>query len=214
MAENNYQTTPNNEESKYNYKYGKRPLWQWIIIYIAIGGAAYGLIYYFFFYSNGGGGYNYSPTQYPVNNSTQPQSGNYPEGSNMPKTTEPATSNTPSPSNTNNNFMIQNMKVEILKEGTGMGAKTGDTVTVNYTGWLTDGTKFDSSLNPGRTPFQFTLGQNSVIQGWELGVLGMKVGEKRKLTIPPELAYGSSGAGSTIPGNATLIFEIDLLKIN
>ena len=113
-----------------------------------------------------------------------------------------------------NSYNIQGMKIEIVKEGTGEGAKAGDLVTVNYTGTLLDGTKFDSSLNPGRTPFEFTLGQNRVIQGWELGVLGMKVGEKRKLTIPPELAYGPQGAGGIIGPNATLNFEIDLLKIN
>ncbi len=111
-------------------------------------------------------------------------------------------------------YEIQGMKVEILKQGSGAEAKTGDTVTVNYTGTLTDGTKFDSSLNPGRTPFEFTLGQNRVIQGWELGVLGMKIGEKRKLTIPPELGYGAQGAGGLIPPNATLLFEVDLLGIN
>jgi FKBP-type peptidyl-prolyl cis-trans isomerase len=111
-------------------------------------------------------------------------------------------------------YNIQGMKVEILKQGSGNAAKSGDAVIVNYTGTLTDGTKFDSSLNPGRTPFQFTLGQNSVIQGWELGVVGMKVGETRKLTIPPELGYGAAGAGGVIPPNATLIFEIDLLGIN
>jgi FKBP-type peptidyl-prolyl cis-trans isomerase len=116
----------------------------------------------------------------------------------------------------NNKLMenIQGMKIEILKEGTGVAAKTGNTVTVNYTGTLTDGTKFDSSLNPGRTPFSFTLGENRVIQGWELGVVGMKVGEKRKLTIPPELGYGAQGTGGIIPSNATLIFEIDMLGIN
>ena len=111
-------------------------------------------------------------------------------------------------------YDIQGLKVETVKQGNGAVAKTGDAVTVNYTGTLIDGTKFDSSLNPGRTPFQFTLGQNRVIQGWELGVLGMKVGEKRKLTIPPELGYGAQGAGAVIPPNATLIFEIDLLGIN
>ena len=111
-------------------------------------------------------------------------------------------------------YDIQGMKVEILKQGTGDEAKAGDLVTVNYTGTLLDGTKFDSSLNPGRTPFQFTLGENRVIQGWELGVLGMKAGETRKLTIPPELGYGAQGAGGVIPPNATLTFVIDLLKIN
>ena len=111
-------------------------------------------------------------------------------------------------------YNIQGMKIDILNQGSGVAAQNGDAVTVNYTGTLTDGTKFDSSLNPGRTPFQFTLGQNSVIQGWEMGVLGMKVGEKRRLTIPPELGYGAQGAGGVIPPNATLIFEIDLLAIN
>lgn len=116
--------------------------------------------------------------------------------------------------NTSASFMIQGMKVEILKQGTGDGAKAGDDISVNYTGTLTDGTKFDSSLNPGRTPFPYTLGQNQVIQGWELGILGMKVGEKRRLTIPPELAYGVAGRPPVIPQNATLIFEIDMLSIN
>ena len=110
-------------------------------------------------------------------------------------------------------YDIQGMKVEILQQGTGAAAKSGDKVTVNYVGTLQDGTKFDSSIDRG-TPFQFTLGQNSVIQGWELGVTGMKIGEKRKLTIPPELAYGAQGVGSTIPPNATLTFEVDLLGIN
>jgi len=117
------------------------------------------------------------------------------------------------PANKSGNFEIQGMKIEILQQGTGKEAKSGNTVLVNYTGTLTNGTKFDSSLNPGRTPFEFTLGQNRVIQGWELGVTGMKVGEKRKLTIPPELGYGARGAGSVIPPNATLIFEIDLLEV-
>ncbi len=111
------------------------------------------------------------------------------------------------------NYDIQGMKVEILNQGAGEAAKTGDLVTVNYVGTLTDGTKFDSSIDRG-TPFQFTLGQNRVIQGWEKGGLGMKVGEKRKLTIPPELGYGANGFPPIIPPNATLIFEVDLLKIN
>lgn len=112
---------------------------------------------------------------------------------------------------------IQGMKIETLQQGTGDGAKTGDLVTVNYTGTLLDGTKFDSNVDPSFghvQPFQFTLGQNKVINGWELGVLGMKVGEKRKLIIPPELAYGSQSPSPLIPANSTLIFEIDLLKIN
>jgi FKBP-type peptidyl-prolyl cis-trans isomerase len=110
-------------------------------------------------------------------------------------------------------FEVQGMKVEILQQGTGEPAKSGDKVTVNYVGTLSDGTKFDSSIDRGQ-PFEFTLGQNSVIQGWELGVVGTKVGEKRKLTIPPGLAYGEQGVGGIIPPNATLTFEIDMLGIN
>lgn len=115
--------------------------------------------------------------------------------------------------NSNQSSQIQNMKIETLKEGTGEGAKNGDTVTVNYVGTLQDGTKFDSSIDRNE-PFSFTLGENRVIQGWELGVLGMKVGEKRKLTIPPELAYGSQAVGGVILANSTLVFEIDLLGIS
>lgn len=118
--------------------------------------------------------------------------------------------------NTEQNYsQIQNMdqvKIEVLQEGTGEVSKTGDTLTVNYTGTLTDGTQFDSSI--GRAPFSFTLGQNRVIQGWEIGMLNMKVGEKRRLTIPSSLGYGASGAGGVIPPNATLIFEVELLEIN
>ncbi len=104
------------------------------------------------------------------------------------------------------------LKTEILKEGTGEGAKAGDKVKVHYVGTLDDGTKFDSSIDRGE-PFSFTLGAGEVIQGWDLGVAGMKVGEKRKLTIPYNLAYGEAGYGP-IPPKATLIFEIELLSIN
>lgn len=104
------------------------------------------------------------------------------------------------------------LKIEILKEGTGQKAQSGDTVIVHYTGILEDGTKFDSSLDRAR-PFSFILGSEQVILGWEQGVLGMKIGEKRKLTIAPELAYGATGAGDIIPPDATLIFEVELLEI-
>jgi FKBP-type peptidyl-prolyl cis-trans isomerase len=114
---------------------------------------------------------------------------------------------------TSNTFEIQGMKVEILKEGTGEPAKTGDTVSVHYVGTLENGTKFDSSVDRGEQ-FSFTLGENRVIQGWELGVLGMKVGEKRRLTIPAELAYGDRAVGNIIPANSTLVFEVELFKIN
>lgn len=101
---------------------------------------------------------------------------------------------------------------EDLQEGTGAAAKAGDSVSVHYTGWLTDGTKFDSS-HDRKSPFSFKLGAGRVIKGWDEGVAGMKVGGKRKLTIPSELGYGARGAGGVIPPNAELIFEVDLLKI-
>ena len=110
-------------------------------------------------------------------------------------------------------FNIQGMKVEILKQGTGIGAKVGDKIIVNYVGTLSSGKQFDSSIDRGQ-PLLYTLGKKQVIEGWELGLLGMKVGEKRKLTIPPGLAYGPAGAPPLIPKNATLIFEIDMLSIN
>lgn len=104
------------------------------------------------------------------------------------------------------------LKIETLKDGAGAGAKAGNTVFVHYTGTLTDGRKFDSSLDRGQ-PFSFQLGAGQVIKGWEEGILGMRVGEKRKLTIPPELGYGERGAGGLIPPNATLIFEVEMLEI-
>jgi len=102
--------------------------------------------------------------------------------------------------------------IEDLKVGEGSEVVKYNIVTVNYTGWLTDGTKFDSSLNPGRSPFRFTVGGGQVIKGWDEGLIGMKVGGKRKLTIPPDMGYGNRNAGS-IPPNSTLIFEVDLLGI-
>ena len=104
------------------------------------------------------------------------------------------------------------LKIEILKEGTGKAITNGSLAVVHYTGTLLNGVKFDSSLDRGQ-PFAFTLGVGQVIAGWDQGVLGMKVGEKRKLTIAPELAYGAAGAGGIIPPNATLIFEVELLEI-
>jgi FKBP-type peptidyl-prolyl cis-trans isomerase len=104
------------------------------------------------------------------------------------------------------------LKIEDPLVGTGAEAKPGNKVSVHYTGWLTDGKEFDSSKKAGR-PFQFQLGAGQVIQGWERGVAGMKVGGKRKLTVPPQMGYGERGAGGVIPPNATLVFEIELLNV-
>jgi FKBP-type peptidyl-prolyl cis-trans isomerase len=105
-----------------------------------------------------------------------------------------------------------------LTVGTGAEATAGKLLTVNYTGWLYDasqtdgkGQQFDSSI--GRGPFTFTLGAGMVIGGWDQGLVGMKVGGKRRLVIPPELAYGAAGRSPTIPGNATLVFDVDLLGV-
>lgn len=102
--------------------------------------------------------------------------------------------------------------IEKLKSGSGAAPKTGDTVTVHYTGWLTTGEKFDSSVDRDE-PFAFALGVGQVIGGWDQGVAAMVVGDRAKLTIPPHLAYGARGFPGAIPPNATLIFEVELLAI-
>jgi FKBP-type peptidyl-prolyl cis-trans isomerase FkpA len=103
------------------------------------------------------------------------------------------------------------LQIEDLIIGEGPVAKSGDLVSVHYTGWLLDGTKFDSSLDRDR-PFEFTIGGGTVIKGWDQGVPGMRPGGQRKLTIPPDLAYGAAGRGD-IPPDATLIFEVELIEI-
>ncbi len=115
-----------------------------------------------------------------------------------------------SPSPADNSGGITALQIEDLTVGTGATVVTGDVVTVNYTGTLLDGTQFDTSI--GKTPLTFRVGAGSVIPGFDQGMLGMKVGGKRRLTIPPGLAYGASGSGP-IPPNSTIRFEIDLLSI-
>lgn len=108
------------------------------------------------------------------------------------------------------------VKITVINEGTGEAAVAGDTVSMNYTGTLTDGTAFDSNVDPKFnhvTPFSFVLGSGQVIPGWDAGIAGMKIGEKRILEIAPEMAYGATGVGGVIPPNATLIFEVELVSI-
>lgn len=115
------------------------------------------------------------------------------------------------PSSAAETVTASGLRIQEVSPGSGEQAVVGDTVAVHYSGKLEDGTQFDSSM--GGQPIEFTLGQGRVIQGWEEGILGMQVGGKRVLTIPPDLAYGSAGAGGVIPPNATLIFDVELVEI-
>lgn len=129
---------------------------------------------------------------------------------NLPQKSASQTT-TVTPPTIDTNSQSAKLKIEDEKVGTGTTAQTGDTVTVNYTGTLTNGKEFDSTK--GKQPFSFTLGAGQVIKGWDQGIVGMKVGGKRKLTIPPDLGYGSQGAGAAIPPNSTLIFDVELLDV-
>ena len=126
-----------------------------------------------------------------------------------PSTSSSAPSATTTPGSAQEITTRSGLKMTDLKVGEGAVAENGSNVSVQYTGWLTDGTQFDSSV--GRGPFTFRIGAGQVIPGWDEGVKGMRVGGKRKLTIPPDLGYGASGAGGVIPPNATLTFEVELL---
>lgn len=107
-----------------------------------------------------------------------------------------------------------NLEIEDLVVGSGRAAATGDTVRVLYTGTLMNGTKFDSTADHGNEPFKFTLGKGEVIKGWDQGVVGMKIHGKRKLRIPPDLGYGAQGSPPTIPANAGLIFDVELVSVD
>ena len=124
----------------------------------------------------------------------------------------PDTSDTITPQENKVMDEVKELIIEDLQVGSGKEAVAGSKITVNYRGTLQDGTKFDSSYDRG-VPFSFTLGAGEVIAGWDQGFKGMKVGGKRKLTIPSTLAYGKTGAGALIPPDATLIFEVELLEV-
>jgi len=136
--------------------------------------------------------------------STESSSGMSAGATTTPATTAPSGKETTMP---------DGLKMEDQVVGTGAEAGEGMTVSVHYTGWLTNGTKFDSSRDRNE-PFEFVLGKGQVIRGWDEGVKGMKVGGKRKLTIPPDLGYGAAGAGGVIPPNATLVFDVELLGVH
>jgi FKBP-type peptidyl-prolyl cis-trans isomerase FkpA len=127
----------------------------------------------------------------------------------------PASTDAPSKVSGKPTTTASGLKYFVLKKAAGNGAvaKANDQVKVHYTGWLTDGKKFDSSVDRG-DPIAFKLGAGMVIKGWDEGIAGMKVGEKRQLQIPPELGYGERGAGGVIPPNATLIFDVELVSVN
>jgi FKBP-type peptidyl-prolyl cis-trans isomerase len=126
-------------------------------------------------------------------------------------TPAPATSTTPAPVG-QEVTMPNGLKYTDVKVGDGDIAESGMMASVHYTGWLTDGTKFDSSLDRGQ-PFSFKIGAGQVIRGWDEGVKGMRIGGKRHLIIPPDMGYGANGAGGVIPPNATLVFDVDLLGL-
>ena len=151
---------------------------------------------------------------YPEHPQTQPQ-----VTKQAPPTAKDLTKTEPTEPQTNlatNTTTMQpesdQLKIEVIKEGTGVGAAKGQSISVDYTGKLEGGKVFDSSIPRGQ-PFTLVLGVGQVIPGWEMGLLGMKVGEKRRLTIPPALAYGKNGFGEVIPPNATLIFEVEMKSI-
>lgn len=178
--------------------------WTSILGYVVLVGVATSVIIYVLNYTN-----KNTVEVLPTSSPKQVVAESSPKSDNM--TTDRTADKTV---NTKKMADVTELKIEDLKVGTGAEAVAGKKITVNYTGTLIDGTKFDSSLNPGRTPFEFNLGAGQVIEGWDKGFAGMKVGGKRRLTIPSSMGYGSQGAGGIIPPNATLIFEVELLEVN
>lgn len=151
-----------------------------------------------------------TPVPEPSDTATPPPALAVPDTSDKPTSID---QKAPAPANPSSiNPSSTSMTIHTDKEGTGPEIKSGQTAEVHYVGKLTNGTTFDASKPRGST-FAFTLGAGQVIKGWDQGVLGMKVGEVRTLTIPPELGYGATGAGGVIPPNATLIFEVELVSI-
>lgn len=141
------------------------------------------------------------------------ESGQKAKTNNLTISPLPTPALTPSPVATNNQQVVSELKIEDIRVGTSSAeVKSGDTVVVNYKGTLLDGTQFDSSYDR-KQPFETKIGVGMVIKGWDTGLLGMKVGGKRRLTIPSDMAYGSKGAGGVIPPNSPLIFELELLAI-
>jgi FKBP-type peptidyl-prolyl cis-trans isomerase len=148
----------------------------------------------------------------------QPQAAEKQPPTSAPETqssAQPAVQSAPAqPTNNSNTTNPMELKIETTQPGTGdQVVRAGDTVSVQYTGKLADGTKFDSSYDHSGQPFSFKVGAGQVIKGWDQGLLGAKVGEKRTLTIPPDLGYGAVGAGGVIPPNATLIFDVEVVSI-
>ena len=153
------------------------------------------------------------PGSTPQKNTTAaPNPGSPPAAATAPSPAAPAAPASGS-TESEERTLPSGLRIVDLKVGDGKVAEKGMTVSVHYTGWLTDGTKFDSSYDRGQPlpPFQLGADPPAVIRGWEEGLLGMRVGGKRKLTIPPDMAYGEAGSGNVIPPNATLVFEVELV---
>jgi peptidylprolyl isomerase len=153
---------------------------------------------------------------YVLNSNKDSKINNNMDNQNQTVNQSNSSSQVPFPSKTyeKNEGLFTELGKEDVVVGTGKEVKDGDTIVVNYTGKLPDGTMFDSSLNPGREPFEFTIGQGRVIEAWEQGFIGMREGGKRVLNVPTMLGYGPYGAGGVIKPNYDLVFEVELIKIN